>query len=427
MIDTLIAAARRRRAELLFIFFVDIIYFFSYFQRVAIPGTVFDEIQRDLSLSSVAVTSLGAIYLYLYGGLQIFCGMSIDRFGVLKAIVLAGALLSVGSILFPLSHSLYALYATRALVGIGSSLVFLCIIKEVDTRFNGPNFSMFLSMSLVIGCAGGLFGTFPFERIVSLYGWRQGLLGVGVCSVLALACVIYFGLRAPALPNACASESVGALWAVLSNPASHPVVIASATLFGGYFLVQSTIGKKLLEDCFGLSSGVAALYTFAMMLAAMTSAGLSGFISRLIGNRRKPLQLITTALAVIASVAMVFNLWRAFNPGLALACYIALGTAAGVSPMFTCSMRELNRSDSAATSVGAMNSVAYLTVGVLITAAGLVQHQFEGQAVVTHTALRYPPAAYQLIFIGICGVSLCSLIASLLIRETCGRNAWSGE
>lgn len=428
MADTFIDSIRRRRADLLFIISVAAIYFFSYFQRVAIPGTIFDQLQKDMSLSSVVVASLGAIYLYVYGGLQIFCGMSIDRYGSLKAIIFGGAMLSLGSILFPLSRSVLTLYATRALVGLGSSLAYLCIIKEVDTRFSGRNFSMVLSATLLIGYTGGLFGTFPFERLMDTYGWRNALLGIGAASSAALVCVIYLGLRTP-IPatRSMGTSPIPALKDVLANKLSRPVISGNALLFGVYFLIQSVIGKKLLEDCYGLSSSTAAGYTFCMMLAAMGCTVLSGFVTRLMHNRRNPLLRIATSAIALTAAVMVVNLTYARNSTVAFVCYVALGASMGGSPMFTCSMRELNRSDSAATSVGVLNAAAYLTIAVLSSLAGLVLDHYTGQAVVTASALRYPPAAYRTVFIGLFVLAFFAFVSGLLVKETRGCNLWTGE
>ena len=36
-----------------------LLYFFSYFQRIAVPGICFDELQRDFKTSAAAITALG--------------------------------------------------------------------------------------------------------------------------------------------------------------------------------------------------------------------------------------------------------------------------------------------------------------------------------------------------------------------------------
>ena len=56
------------------------LYFFSFFLRTAVPGTIFDELQSDLDLSAASVAALGSIFLYIYAGMQLFVGLAADRF-----------------------------------------------------------------------------------------------------------------------------------------------------------------------------------------------------------------------------------------------------------------------------------------------------------------------------------------------------------
>ena len=65
--------ARQKRRELIMLVGMTALYFISYFQRVAVPGTVFNELQVDFNASAVAITALGALFLYIYGFWQIFC------------------------------------------------------------------------------------------------------------------------------------------------------------------------------------------------------------------------------------------------------------------------------------------------------------------------------------------------------------------
>ena len=55
------------------------IYFFSYFQRVGVPGTIFNELQSSFAATAAAVTALSSIYLYIYAGAQLIVGMLADR------------------------------------------------------------------------------------------------------------------------------------------------------------------------------------------------------------------------------------------------------------------------------------------------------------------------------------------------------------
>ncbi|MHB9037678.1 MAG: MFS transporter [Armatimonadota bacterium] len=426
MVSRIIQGIRRRWIEVVLVLLMDVVYAFSFFQRVAVPGTIFDQFQSEFALSSGGVALLGGIYLYVYGGLQLPVGLAIDRFGATRVIVLGGALLTLGSIAFPLSQSVIILYATRALVGLGSSLMYLAVVKEIDNRFHDRHFSMVLGASSLIGSLGGLMGTFPFERSVNAIGWRGSLLWVGAACGVAVFGVACFARKAPkgawARSN---SDPFVALRRVFANRQSYPVFGASSIIFGTYFVVQAVIGKKLLQDCYGLSSSTAASYTFLMMLVTMGMAGISGFLPALIGYRRKPILIAVSCGEALATAGIIACLSFRQDPRWVLACYLLLGVSVGNNVMFSCSIKELNWADAAATSVGVLNSVCYLSVAVLVTLSGWILDLFLTWVTVTSTTIRYPVEAYRMVFMVLFELSVCAIVLASLIRETRGKNMWT--
>jgi MFS family permease len=422
MVSRIIDGMRRRWIEVVLILLMDVVYAFSFFQRVAVPGTIFDQFQSEFALSSAGVALLGAIYLYIYGGVQLPVGLAIDRFGATRVIIVGGALLTLGSIAFPLSRTVGMLYATRVLVGLGASLMYLSVIKGIDSRFHDRDFSMILGISIFIGYTGGLMGTFPFERAVSVIGWRGSLLWVGIAGGVAVLMVACFARKAPkakwARPR---PNPVTALRKVFANRQSHPVLGAGSITFGAYFIVQAVVGKKLLQDCYGLSSSVSASYTFVMMLATMGAAGLSGFIPVLMDNRRKPILVGISLGTALAMAGMIANLSFGGDPRWVLACYLLLGVSVGNNTIYGCSMKELNWADAAATSVGVLNTMFYLGVAVMVTLTGWTLDMFRSQAIVTKTAIRYPAEAYRFVFIGLFVLCVVAIVLASFIRETKGR------
>ncbi len=119
------------RTNILILTSIILLYFFSFFQRIAVPGTIFNELKTDFAVSAAVVTSLGAIYLYMYAGTQIFTGILADRFGSARVVLAGGILMAIGSIFFPLCTSLTPLYLSRAIIGMGASLMFITMVKEM--------------------------------------------------------------------------------------------------------------------------------------------------------------------------------------------------------------------------------------------------------------------------------------------------------
>ena len=160
--------------------------------------------------------------------------------------------------------------------------------------------------------------------------------------------------------------------------------------FAIYFVVPGVIGKKLLQDCYGLGSSASASYTFLMMLVTMAAVGVSGFLPAFINNRRKPILIGTACGVAVATAGMTVILSAGHDPRWMLVCYLLLGMSVGNNLIFSCSAKELNWADAAATSLGVMNSICYLGLAALVTLIGCTLDLFRANAVVSETAVRYP-------------------------------------
>ncbi|MFH1477518.1 MAG: MFS transporter [Verrucomicrobiota bacterium] len=423
MIVTLIfQQVRQKRRELFMLAGMIALYFLSYFQRVAVPGTVFNELQVDFNASAVAITTLGALFLYVYGFWQIFAGLLADRFGGLRMLLIGGTLMTIGALVFPLARSLPLLYATRVLVAFGAGFMYISLIKEIDMLFDRRHFAMLLSITLFFGYSGGLFGTFPLERIVDWFGWRASFLGAGLLTAGILLGNFRLMKNIRRVPPQRRRIPGLFITDIIRNHRSWRIIFPGAINFSIYFLFQASIGKKMLSDACGVNSAQAASILFFMFLACMLSTFLAGFFARLIGNRRKPLIIGGTSLTL---GALIFMRWTLTHPSdmawlMAAAC-ILLGIGAAVAPLVVSSMKEVNPAEAAATAVGLINCLSYLCVAATTNLAGMVMDTFREQAVVTTQAIIYPVSAYHTILLGCLAAATASWISSLFISETRGQ------
>ena len=424
---TLYRKVQAKRLELAALGAMGTLYFCSYFQRVAVPGTVFNEIQSDLAISAAAVTALGSIFLYIYAGSQVFVGYMADRLGGTRVLLAGGLIMSVGAVVFPLSSTLWLLYASRALVGLGASFMYLSLVKEVDALFGPKTFAPLLGLLIFMGYAGGLVGTFPFERAVSAFGWRHALLGAGLLSCVTLVCVYLLLTRLGHVGSAGAPLSLRPLVQILRNTRAVPVLLCASVNWSIYFLVQAVVGKKLLEDVAGLSSQRAASCTFTMMAVAMVFLPFSGLLSRFVGDRRRPPAIACVTLTLVSAGLLLFAIGHRAPWWVFLVCYVLFAASAGFAPIFIASMKELNRPETVALSVSVLNGACYLGVAVIANLAGLVLDRFKDMAVATGLATVYPPQAYAAIFSGVLAMAAISLVVSFFIRETRGQSVFKPQ
>ena len=78
---------RKYHTHITLIFLACILYVMANFQRVAIPGAIFDTLQADLQANAPTITSFGATFMYTYAFSLLAIGMLVDRFSGVKVIL----------------------------------------------------------------------------------------------------------------------------------------------------------------------------------------------------------------------------------------------------------------------------------------------------------------------------------------------------
>ena len=97
------------RQKLLILYICGIgLYFFTNLQRSGVPGSLFNELQGGLALTAAQVTMLGTCFIYVYTFNQLIAGVMNDRYGGIRMMLFGTFFFSLGSILFPLTGSVWA-------------------------------------------------------------------------------------------------------------------------------------------------------------------------------------------------------------------------------------------------------------------------------------------------------------------------------
>ncbi len=402
-----------KKRKLLVLVSITGIYFFSMFHRIAVPGTIFDELQVTFEASAVAIATLGSIYLYIYGGMQIFTGMLADKLGSSKVLIGGGIFLAGGSIFFPFSNTIGQLYITRALVGLGASLIYLSMLKHISTYFSTENFPFLLSCSIAAGYSGGLAATYPFERATIHIGWQNSILITGFFCLFLVALSAY--LLKDNFSSGKTVKSFAVLKNILKNKFIYPVIISGSGNFSIYFVLQATIGKKMLEDFAGLSSAHAASFTFAMMATAMVSVLVHGYFGK--KSRKRKLFSIIAALLTLSGVIMIIINMLFFNNAVIFLIAYLLCAYGGGNILNPTLIKELNPEENAGTAVGIYNGAMYSSVAIVGNLAGMIMDLYSESATITPEAIIYPANAYTTIFAGCLLIAIISLLGAMKIRE----------
>ncbi|NMA42146.1 MAG: MFS transporter [Oligosphaeraceae bacterium] len=425
------ALTKNQRFYALFVFSLAVlIYFIVNIQRVAIPGQIFNELQSDLRISATAVATLGATFMYVYAATQLLVGLLVDKYGGMRVMFCGSILMSIGSILFPLSRSLSALMLSRMLVGLGCGAAYLSIVKESDRLFS-HNFTQVMGLVISLGYFGGVLGTLPLAKTVGWIGWRPTLMLIALVTAITTAIIALIWRRCPK-PEPMEDK-------ISLKPYLHGFRIRTnlinmssyAVNFAIYYVILTVFGRKFLEDIAGLSPDAA---SFSCTMMVVLSALLNQFIGVLCGytgNLRQPYYRTLNLFPLIACSMLVFGLLCKGNTpgwgGFFVTAFIIISLTSGFSPITNALARETNPPNRTGVAVGIANFAAYIMVALLGSVSGLVLDLFKGKAIETAGRLIYPDTAYLCLYSLFFVISIFTFRISLAYPETAGRNIYAGR
>ena len=357
-------------------------YFVANFQRIAIPGAVFDVLQQELSVTAPYITAFGAIFMYIYAFNQLVIGVLVDRFGGLRVMFAGGAILGLGALLFPISSNLPLMYFSRVLVGLGGSTFYLSLIRELREFFSDKNFGIAISVMLCIGYCGGIAANAPFVFMMQYINWKEILLVIGG---IVAAGVLLFALLSTKIKFPEINENVKLrtlpFRLVLHKKHNRNLFSFACCNFGISYAIQAIIGKKFLEDfCMMAPSKASVVLSIMAVIAAIFNI-INASFCKMCHNHRvmflKNASVITFISLLIICLCLIFNIRTGY---IALIFFVLAGNAS-LTSLLVPVLHLTNRKMVSGTAVSIMNFCFFMMVGFLGTAMGFLLNLFTPEKV----------------------------------------------
>ncbi len=383
--------------KIFLIFLGTLFYFFANFQRMAVPGAIFDLLEQELRVTAPYITAFGAIYMYVYAINQLINGILVDRYGGYRVMLGGGLILTLGAVLFPLSSNLFIMYLSRGLIGLGSSTFYLSIIKELRNIVSEKNFGMAISIMLFLGYTGGIFANAPFVFAMQHATWREILLTLACVSLIG---VIIFALLIPKveLPKINKNVKLRLLpfRLVLHKRHNRNLFSFACCNFAICYTIQTIIGKKFLEDFCLMSVHKSALVLSGMAIIAALFNIVNAYVCKLGHNHRvrflKNASFITFGSLLLICIALIFD----YKTDFIAAIFFVLAANASLTSILVPVLHLTNRKMISGTAVSIMNFCFFTMVGILGTLTGFLLNIFEPSK--NGDTIMYSNNAYLLVF-----------------------------
>ena len=292
-------------------------YVFVTFHRMS-AAVVKDDLQKAFGIGAVQFAVIGSMYFYAYFIMQIPSGILADKIGPKKTVFIFSLIAAVGSIFFGLAPSLNIAYISRFFVGIGVSVVFVCLVKIQSRWFYSRNFALMIGFSGLAANLGAIIAQTPLVIAVNNFGWRNTFVYMGIIMVMFAVLTFIFVKDDPTdmgLPGMDEIENrprvtvnlniFQALGSILSNPRTWIISIVYIGLYTGYTVILGTFGTPFLMTVYSIKKVEAANYIISAVVGSAVSGLVIGYLSDKF-KARKSVLIISSVVTLIMWVIFIY-------------------------------------------------------------------------------------------------------------------------
>lgn len=394
-----------------------VLFMLSFFHRVA-PAAVAGELQRSLGIGGTELGVLAATYFYIYFLMQVPTGVLADTLGARRVVTIGALVAAAGSLVFAASQTLATAMAGRALVGLGVSVFFICMLKVAADTFGQRRFATATGVGVFAGNMGAVLAAAPLAWLVGLGSWRIVFAGTGVLFVvLAITAWRSIGERPAAGASAAPARPVlpwhAALAGVLRTRAIWPAFGGMLTAGATYACFIGLWAVPYLVQARGMTAAVAANHTSAALASFAVSAVLLGHWADRLGRKRP---FLLGGLALFALGWVILLVCDTLPSPWSYLVFVLLGcTGTSFTLLWACA-KDACPQQYAGMSTSVVNAAQFLGVGLLQPAFGwLLDRGWQGGM---HEGVRlYSAQDYRLGIGLLLACTLAGLASCALLRE----------
>jgi nitrate/nitrite transporter NarK len=288
-----------------------------------------------------------------YALLQLPAGALVDRQGARRAGLIGLALMIVAYLAaLTVPHVGLAL-AARSVVGAGGAICFSAGAELARQSRTGP-LGLGLFGGVAIGAGGAAVLVVPL--LEGVLGWRSAW-ATGAAAALLAAGVVALVSTAASVPHSAARPRLRGGVSVIRDGQLHRLAAVHAVTLG-LGVVLSNWVAVVLERVWGLPTGVAATLGSLVLLLAVVSRPLGGYLARRHPASIRPLVVGALVASAAATAALA---WPSGVVVAGLAVGV-LGMASGLPFAAVLAAAQTRRAERPAAAVGLMNAQANVLV-----------------------------------------------------------------
>ncbi|SFB99394.1 Major Facilitator Superfamily protein [Nocardioides terrae] len=350
-------------------------YFLAVFNRssLAVAGLVAAD---RFGISAAQLATFTTLQLIVYAAMQVPVGILVDRFGP-RTVMLTGTLvMAVAQSGFAFAESYSLALVARIGVGIGDSMIFICLLRIIAAWFPLRRIPLMTTLCGTVGQLGAIVAAIPMTWALSNLGWTKAYVGASLAGPVVALVGLFLLHDAPGRPNVRGvSQTLGEILRGLGESWRHP-----GTRLGFWIHFATPFSANALGLLWGLPFFVRGEgrtdHEAGLLLTLMTLTVM--FVGPLLGWAigREPWHRSTLSLWVIGGEVVVWTavlLWPGDAPlGLIALLVIVVGTGGPASMIGFDVARTVNPGHRLASASGIVNQGGFIATLLLVLAIGWV-------------------------------------------------------
>lgn len=386
-----------------------------------------EQLTADFGITAAQLGTLHASFFIIYALTQVPTGVLADRYGP-RYVGSGGAfVLSVGALGFVASNGYVAAFLSRALIGLGSSVIFVTILRFCANWYRTDEFGTMTGLTAGIAGLGAIFATTPLAVAIDRVGWRPTLTALGVLGFVGGALVFLLARKSPAnaglepiddvpeQPSVTLRETGAYLTELVGDLDQWLLSIVFFATNGTVLTVIGLWGVPYLVVVYDVSVTTASTYTLLGSVGILVGGPAVGWVSDRLGRRILPMIAGLGSFLLALLVVPVLG-----KPPLALvaAAYFVIGFAVGFAMLALSAVKEKYPPDASGVATATVNAWGFVGATVLPTLMGIALDEYRTDDTVAGSVV-YTEFGYRVAF-AITAVAVVVAICSattLYVRE----------
>lgn len=342
---------------------------------------------KEHILAEHDVAYFSSAYLYADALMLIFSGILLDHCKPSKLIPLALLINVIGTFMLLVSHSVPWLILARIIGGLGHAFALVSAFRIGILLFDKNKHGAVIGTILTIAILGSFMAQAPFDKVITLWGWKTALSVDSTLGVILLLFMYLIFTREAETLNTSVTEAASfkeyfaGLFQAIKVPANYFCGLYICLLSLPLMLYGMLWGDDYLEAHYGLSSMDSSCASGMLFVGLIIGFPIVGWLSDKFANRRNALFLgaISTFLFLL-----LFTYARQLSFFEICTTLLLIGFCSASQAIGYAAVGELNPASSNSSAMGFSNVILMS----LTASIQLALNQFFSPNSLTHSSLN---------------------------------------